>query len=337
MKIVVFGPDRRVGALQGNQVIDLNGAYAKFARETQDEPLPQAMASAMAPANLQEFIEAGPRAVESAHKAIEYLTKKAGDRLGLKGEHLLHDAGSVKIHAPLPSMSTRIAMAGGNYADHALGMLRRRTPDITEAQAVEDTRKTGIWGFWKLAPNVIGPDDELTYPDKTQRLDYEAEVVIVLNKRAKDVPESKVKDYIWGYTLQNDWSLRDQPEAGNYKFVVAKNFDGSSSLGPCIVVAEISDPTNVPFELHVNGELRQKGNTKDMIFSFGEFLEYLSKDTTLLPGDMISGGTCAGTAADASPREADGSLSGKLFCHVGDLVHISSPLIGTLRNRVVAK
>src|SRR5262245_9927030 len=112
MKIVVFGPDRRVGALQGGQVIDLNAAYAKFARETQDEPLPQAMAAAMAPANLQEFIEAGPRAIESATRAIEYVTKRAGDRHGLKGEPLLHDAGSVKIHAPLPSNSTRIAMAG---------------------------------------------------------------------------------------------------------------------------------------------------------------------------------------------------------------------------------
>jgi len=337
VKIVVLGPERRVGALHDGQVIDLNGAYAKYAREREDEPLPHAMASAMAPANLQEFIEAGPRAMESARKAIEHLTARAGDRLGLKGEALIFDGDSVKIHAPLPSLATRIAMAGGNYADHALGMLRRRSPDITEEQAVAETRKTGIWGFWKLATNVIGPDETLTYPSKTQRLDYEAEVVVVLNKRAKDVPESRIKDYIWGYTLQNDWSLRDQPEAGNYKFVTAKNFDGSSSLGPCIVVDEISDPENVPFELQINGDLRQRGNTKDMIFSFGEFLEYLTRDNTFNAGDMISGGTCAGTAADSSPREADGSISGKLFCHPGDLVQISSPLIGTLRNKVVAK
>ncbi len=337
MKIVVFGPERRVGALQDGQVIDLNGAYAKYARERENEPLPHAMASAMAPANLQDFIEAGPRAIESATKAIEYVTRHAGDRLGIKGETLLYDGANVKIHAPLPSLSTRIAMAGGNYADHALGMLRRRSPDITEEQAIAETRKTGIWGFWKLGTNVIGPDDSLTYPSKTERLDYEAEVVVVLNKRAKDVPQSQMKDYIWGYTLQNDWSLRDQPEAGNYKFVTAKNFDGSSSLGPCIVVGEIDDPEDVPFELKINGEPRQKGNTKDMIFSFGEFLEYLTRDNTFNPGDMISGGTCAGTAADSSPREADGSLSGKLFCHAGDLVQINSPKIGTLSNKVVAK
>jgi acylpyruvate hydrolase len=337
MKIVVFGPDRRVGAIDGSQIVDLNGAYAKLVRETQDEPLPYQLASAMAPADLGEFIEAGPRALENAQKAIEYVTKRAGDKLGLRGETLVHDANGVRLHAPLPSTSSRIAMAGGNFGDHALGFARRQRPDATVEEVVADARKAGIWGFWKLATNVVGPDAEIMYPERTKLFDYEAEVVVILNKRGKDIPASKINDYIWGYTMQNDWSLRDQPEMGNYKFVVAKNFDGSSSMGPCISVGEISDPQNVDFETKINGELRQRGNTKDMIFSFGEFLEYLSKDTTFHPGDLISGGTCAGTAADSSVRDESGQLSQKLFLHPDDLVEVSSPVIGTLRNRVVAK
>src|SRR3990172_6302341 len=102
MKIVVYGPEHRVGYLDGTRVIDVNGAYAKYARETQNEPLPAAMASAMAPATLQEFIEAGPRAIESTEKAVEYLKTKAQDELSPGGHQLIVSADSVRLHAPLP-------------------------------------------------------------------------------------------------------------------------------------------------------------------------------------------------------------------------------------------
>jgi acylpyruvate hydrolase len=98
-----------------------------------------------------------------------------------------------------------------------------------------------------------------------------------------------------------------------------------------------TDPTNVDLETLVNGERRQRFNTHDMVFTFGEYLEYLSRDFTLYPGDIISGGTAAGTAADSSELLPDGSSAPELFLRPGDVVEMKSPAIGSLRTRVVAK
>ncbi|HTE86888.1 MAG TPA: fumarylacetoacetate hydrolase family protein, partial [Dehalococcoidia bacterium] len=113
-----------------------------------------------------------------------------------------------------------------------------------------------------------------------------------------------------------------------------KNFDGSTSMGPCIVVGELK-PQEVDVELRVNGEVRQQYNTRDMVFTFAEVLEELSRDFTFVPGDVISGGTSAGTAQDSTPRGPDGKRSLERFLKVGDVVELSSPKIGTLRNRIV--
>src|ERR1700745_1951511 len=107
-------------------------------------------------------------------------------------------------------------------------------------------------------------------------------------------------------------------------------------MGPCLAVGE-ADRTNIDMETLVNGECRQQFNTRDMVFSFGEYLEYLSRDLTLYPGDIISGGTGAGTAADSSPRMPDGQFAPERFLRPGDVVEIRSPAIGTLQARIVAK
>ena len=96
-------------------------------------------------------------------------------------------------------------------------------------------------------------------------------------------------------------------------------------------------PRAQQIETYVNGERRQNFNTRDMVFSFGEYLEFLSRDLTFYPGDIISGGTAAGTAADSSPLLADGTPSPERFLKPGDVVEVRSPAIGTLRTRVIAK
>jgi len=98
-----------------------------------------------------------------------------------------------------------------------------------------------------------------------------------------------------------------------------------------------ADPTNIDMETLVNGECRQRFNTRDMVFTFGEYLEYLSRDFTLYPGDIISGGTAAGTAADSSELMLDGTSAPARFLKPGDIVEMSSPSIGLLRTRIVAK
>ena len=118
------------------------------------------------------------------------------------------------------------------------------------------------------------------------------------------------------------------------KFAMQKNFDTSFCIGPCIVVGEV-DALNVDIETLVNGDQRQKFNSGDMAFSYGEYMEFLSRDFTFYPGDILSGGTGAGTAADSSPTMDDGMPAPERFLKPGDVVEVIAPTIGTLRNRIV--
>jgi acylpyruvate hydrolase len=143
---------------------------------------------------------------------------------------------------------------------------------------------------------------------------------------------------VWGLTIFADWSIRDFHEAqAPLKFATVKNFDGSYSIGPCIVVGESLDPSNVDIETYVNGDLRQRFNTRDMVVSYGEYYQYLSRDFTFHAGDIISGGTAMGTAADSSSYDAAGIAAPERFLKPGDLVEMRSPAVGTLTTRIVAK
>jgi acylpyruvate hydrolase len=336
VKIVVFGPDRRTGALQDSTVVDICRAFAKYLFEKNGEPHPIPLAEALVPSDLGRFIEGGPRALEDAQKALDYLRREAHDQRDPRGATVVHSLADVRLHAPHPKGS-RLACAGGNFADHAAAMAEKmqRRPYTGDARA--QIRNAGIWGFWKMIHEVVGPDGEIVYPAKASRLDYEGELAIVLGRRCRDVRAEDAMAHVWGVTLFGDWSIRSPREpAGPLNFAMAKNFDTSCSLGPCIAVGE-ADPFAIEVETLINGERRQHFNTRDMVFSFGEYLEYLSRDLTLHAGDMISGGTAAGTAADSSPLLPDGTSAPERFLKPGDVVEIRSPAVGSLRAHVVAK
>jgi 2-keto-4-pentenoate hydratase/2-oxohepta-3-ene-1,7-dioic acid hydratase in catechol pathway len=337
MKIVVFGPRKRTGALLEGSVVDLSHAYAKYLRERTSEPSPLEMADVVVPSDLARLIEGGQRALEAADAALDYLRSQAQDQFGPNGETLVHQATAVRLHAPRPN-NARIACAGGNFADHAAAMAVKMRGRLYEGDAYQEIRNAGFWGFWKLGREIVGPEGELIYPERCNRLDYEGEIAIVLGKRGVDLKPSQLKDYVWGVTMLADWSIRAPREAPGrpLNFGLPKNFDSSCSMGPCIAVGE-ADPTNVDMETFVNGERRQRFNTRDMVFTFGEYLEHLSRDFTLYPGDIISGGTAAGTAADSSDLLPDNTSAPERFLKPGDVVEMSSPAIGSLRTRVVAK
>jgi 2-keto-4-pentenoate hydratase/2-oxohepta-3-ene-1,7-dioic acid hydratase in catechol pathway len=328
MKIVVFGPERRIGAWKGEQVIDLNGALANYLREQRGDASAQTHADERIPQRLERFIALGKAAIEDAQRAIEHAAK-AGAEAGV------HDLKSVKLHAPWPER--RIACVGGNYAAHLAGMWAGR-PGVTGdlAQITQMARGEGQWGFWKNPHEVAGPDEEIPYPRRTKRFDYEGEAAIVIGKRGKNIPADRIDEYVWGVTLFHDWSIRDGGSLNKpISYNLAKNFDGSASMGPCIVVGEL-DHRNVNVETRINGEVRQRYNTQEMIWPFGEVLEYLSQDFTFVPGDVIAGGTSAGTAADMSRRQTEGAKAPNLFLKISDVVELSSPQIGKLANRIVA-
>jgi len=303
VKIVVFGPERRVGALAGEQVIDLNRADSQL------------------PASLEAFIQGGREVLDRAQRFVE---QDAASPAAQK-------ASEVQMHAPWPLR--RIACAGGNYAQHLMGM--ESGGGVTLEEVRQKAIDRGQWGFWKVPAEVAGPEGDIPMPKRTQYFDYEGEAAIIIGKRGKDIRASEIEDYVWGVTLLNDWSIRDgvfKPFPMSYN--QAKNFDGSTSMGPCIVVGELQIQ-DVPVETRVNGQVRQSYNTSQMIFSFGQILEELSKDFTFVPGDVISGGTNAGTAADKSKKGPDGTKPRDLFLKRGDVVEVSSPAIGMLRNTIV--
>ena len=335
MKIVVFGPERRTGALHDGKIVDLCAAFAKYACERLGEPRPMALAEALVPSDLARLIEAGPRTLDNAQQAIDYLLHQALDQCDRRGTPLVHDAAATRLHGPKPS-GGRIACAGGNFADHAAAMAEKMQRKPYTGDAYAQLRNNGIWGFWKVHRAVLGPDGAVVYPKKATRLDYEGELAIVIGKQGTDIKAADAREYIWGVTLLGDWSIRNPGEpAGPYRFAMGKNFDGSCSLGPCIAVGE-ADPFATDVETFVNGERRQAFNTRDMVFSFAEYLEYLSADFTLYPGDIISGGTAAGTAADSSPLLPDGTSLPDRYLKPGDTVEIRSPAVGSLRAAILS-
>ena len=340
MKVVVYGPEKRTGILVGSYVVDASLACAKLLRERDDKPNAHHHAAALVPSDLGGFIEGGDAVLEQASRAIDYLGHKAADKLGPRGEVIVFDAAAVKLHAPRAA-GARVACAGGNFADHAAAMSERAVlrgqPPVINGEPYQAIRKSGIWGFWKVDRELLGQNGVIPYPARCKRLDYEGEIAIVIGKQGKDIPADKVKEHIWGITILGDWSVRMTVEHGPLKFALQKNFDGCCSIGPCIVVGEGIDPFDTELETLVNGERRQLFSTKDMVFTFGEYLEHLSRDFTFYPGDIISGGTAKGTAADLSPLDQDGTPANEVFLNPGDLVELRSPVIGSLHTSVVAK
>ena len=329
MKIVLFGPERRVGAWGGGRIIDLNRAFASYLREQRGDARAQAHADERIPPRLENFIALGDGALEDADLAVQHVAESG---VGLAA--IVPDANSVQLHAPWPGR--RIACVGGNYAAHLAGMWAGR-PGVTGdlAQITRMAKEEGQWGFWKVPDAVAGPEEEIPLPKRTRRFDYEGEVAIVIGRKGKDISADRIDEFVWGITLFNDWSIRDGASQGKpVSYNLAKNFDGSASIGPCIVVGEL-DHRNIDVETCVNGEVRQSYNTEEMIWPFAEVLEYLSRDFTFVPGDVIAGGTSAGTAADRTRGQPEGARSLDFFLKVNDVVEVSSPQIGKLSNRVV--
>ena len=337
MKIVVFGSEKRTGFIQDQNVIDICSVTAKFLAEQKNEKNAEALASALAPSELGQFITGGDKSLDYTQQAITYLNESAMEQTGLRGQKIIFPEDQVNLHAPRAA-GARVACAGGNFAEHAAAMAERakergeRPP--MEGSPLEYVKSRGFWGFWKVDRESLGQNGKILYPERTQRLDYEGELAIVIGKEGKNIRPEDVDSYIWGVTLLGDWSIRMSPEGGPLRFGMAKNFDTSCSIGPYIVVDE-KKPNEIEIKTLVNGELRQNYKVSAMAFSFGEYLEFLSRDFTFYPGDLLSGGTGAGTAADASKTDDQGIPLPELFLKPGDKIEINSQQIGSLLSEVV--
>ncbi len=204
-----------------------------------------------------------------------------------------------------PCEPSKIIALGLNYRDHA-AEFGNPVPDEPLI-------------FMKPSTAVIGPDEVIVYPAMSRRVDYEAELAVVLGKTARHVPEEKAFDYVLGYTCFNDVTARDLQKKDG-QFTRAKGFDTFAAMGPWIET-DIGDPDRLEVEAVLNGARKQHSNTSNMVFGVATLISFISRIMTLLPGDVIATGTPSGIG----PMQ------------VGDVVEIKVEKIGTLRNQVVAE
>ncbi len=181
--------------------------------------------------------------------------------------------------------------------------------------------------FFRHPGSLVGSGQALVRPRASEQLDYEGEIALVIGRDGRHVPKERAGDYIFGYTLCNEGSVRDWMRHGKFNVTQGKNFDRSGSIGPWIVTADEVDPTRpLHITTRLNGEITQDDTTARMIFSFADLIAYVTTFMTLRPADVISTGTpVKRKPGDGQPR----------WLKPGDVVEISSPELGTLRNTVV--
>lgn len=221
------------------------------------------------------------------------------------------------LYAPV-NLKRNVFCLGRNYAEHV-----KEGPG---APAGLPTKP--IW-FTKATTALNDPDaDFVVDASLTEQLDYEVELAVVLKRGGRWISEDVALDYVFGYTVLNDFSARDVQNGRGGQWFLGKSFDGSCPIGPCLVTAdEIGDPQNLNISLRVNGEERQRANTADMIFGIARSIADLSRYVTLQPGDVIATGTPAGVAMGMKPEP--------VWLKDGDVVEAEIDGIGVLKNRIV--
>lgn len=185
--------------------------------------------------------------------------------------------------------------------------------------------------FYKPVSSITGPTDDIPIPLLAQEgegLDYECELVVVIGKEAKDISEDHALDYVLGYAVGDDVSHRDwQLKRGGGQWGLGKSFDGWAPFGPGIVSSDlIRDPNSLHLSTKLNGKTVQSSSTRDMIFGVAKTISFLSKGTTLFPGDLIFTGTPQGVGMGRMPP---------LWLKDGDQVEVSLEGVGSCVNKVV--
>ncbi|GAB4307169.1 MAG: fumarylacetoacetate hydrolase family protein [Methanobacteriaceae archaeon] len=200
-----------------------------------------------------------------------------------------------------PTYPSKIICVGLNYRDHA----KELKMEIPEEPVI----------FMKPPTTVIGHLDNIIYPSSSAQIDYEVELAVIISKKAKNIKINDSYDFIGGYTVLNDVTARDL-QRKDVQWTRAKSFDTFCPIGPCIETD--LDPNHQKISLKLNGELKQKSNTRNMIFSIEKLIEFISNIMTLNPGDIIATGTPPGV----------GSMNR------GDMVQANIEGIGVLENNI---
>ncbi|MGW7460191.1 fumarylacetoacetate hydrolase family protein [Streptomyces sp. NPDC054797] len=301
MRLVTFtadstdGSPHRLGAQSDELVVDL----ASLADRT----------GVQLPSDLLSFIQAGAWAREAARGLL------AGGPAAWPAD-TVHRSDEVSLRAPL--RPGKIIGVGLNYVEHV--------EESSRSLDTDKERPSRPVLFSKPATAVTGPGQPILHnADLTAQLDWECELAVVIGRTAFRVSEEEAYDHIFGFSIVNDISARDQRRSGQWFF--SKGQDSYAPFGPAVVTSdEIPDPMDLDLSLRVNGVTKQKSNTRHMLFPIARLIADISSGVTLEPGDVIATGSPAGVGAGMVPPE---------FLHPGDTVEATVEGIGTLANPVV--
>eukprot|EP00057_Strongylocentrotus_purpuratus_P001505 XP_001199448.2 PREDICTED: fumarylacetoacetate hydrolase domain-containing protein 2 [Strongylocentrotus purpuratus] len=249
-----------------------------------------------------KLIEGGADLLQKAQNVVE-----SSDRRVVK-------RADVKLLSPITNPQ-KVLCIGMNYRDHCT---EQNYPIPTEPVI-----------FSKFASAIIGPNDDVAYPELTEALDWEVELTVVIGKGGKNIKEADAMNHVFGYTVAHDVSARDwQMQKNGKQWLLGKTMDDFCPLGPAIVTPDaLSDPHKLGLRCRVNGETMQESNTEQLIFKTASLIQFISQFITLTPGDIILTGTPPGVGVFRKPDP--------VYLKRGDVVECEIDEIGTIRNRIV--
>lgn len=287
----------RLGVVQDGLVIDVAGLGVALGKPFAGTML--------------DFIDQGPDALTALQNALE-------ETKGIRPVGISQHEENVRLLAPIPRPRKNIFGIGLNYVEHVAESAKSldTSTDLPKQPVV----------FSKPPTAVIANGDAIQHnADMTQQLDWEVELGVIIGKRATKIDLEDAMSHVFGYTVINDISARDNRRAGQWIF--SKGMDSFAPMGPAIVTADaIPDPHNLNLWLKKNGEEKQNSNTKHLLFDIPTLIADLSQGITLEPGDIIATGTPAGVGAGRSPQE---------WMWPGDVIECGVEGIGILRNPVI--
>jgi len=299
VKLAMFmragGESECIGAVAGDRVIDLTAAAL-----AQGSQFPDSILALIAAG------EGGERILRETFRSAEKL-----------GAEVVVPLEEATLKPPI-ARPGKIIGVGLNYSEHVSESSVRLETDkeLPERPVLFDKPSTAI----------VGPEDSILHDASlTAELDWEVELAVVIGRPSRRVSKETAYDHVYGYSIINDISARDQRRAGQWFF--SKGQDSYAPFGPVIVTAdEVDDPLNLNLRLRVNDVTKQDSNTRHMLFKIPELIADITSGITLEPGDVIATGSPAGVGAGRTPPE---------FLRPGDVVEAAVEGIGVLRNHVV--
>lgn len=301
MKLVTYrahaAAEGRLGVIQDGLVIDVEG-------------LGEAVGAIFA-GSMLELIDQGPDALAALKSALEETADKRPPGIAVPQEN-------VRLLAPIPRPRKNIFGIGLNYVEHVAESAKSldTSADLPKQPVV----------FTKPPTSVIADGEAIQHnAAMTQQLDWEVELAVIIGKRATRIAKADAMSHVFGYSVINDVSARDNRRAGQWIF--SKGQDTYCPFGPVIVTADdIADPHNLDLWLKKNGEEKQRSNTRHLLFDIPTLISDILSGMTLEPGDIISTGTPSGVGAGRNPQE---------WMWPGDVIECGVDGIGVLRNPVV--